>query len=241
MTQELLLENELLKERCSFVAQLLRPFVHQICNDVTYLSSTLEWARERICDATVSASLTEATDHAVEMCHHLRNWSAYLQPAKKENLRFARVRSILEDAIDKAETTLPVTIHDGLDGAEGLLEPDALTRSFVALFNNAAEAGASHVEIHLAPTPEGVDLSVWDDGSGFKDGYLSQAVIPFVTGKGYKHHGLGLSLPQSFAADHRGSLHIISSPCDTRVTLHLPMPLRERAQGHSGKVRTLNS
>lgn len=239
MTQELLLGNELLKERCSFVSQLLRPFVHQICNDVTYLSSTLEWARERTSDATVSAAMTEATDHAVEMCRHLRDWSADLQPAKQENFCFAGVRDVTNEAIEKARANLPVSIRDGLNGAEGFLEPDVMTRSLVALFSNAVEAGASHVEIHLAPTPNGVNLAVCDDGPGFKDGYLSQAVIPFVTGKGYKHHGLGLSLAQSCAADHQGSLHIISSPCDTRVTLRLALPLREPARRHPGRLRTL--
>ena len=84
-----------------------------------------------------------------------------------------------------------------------------------AITNAARHAGARRIEISFVFQPEGMTLSVRDDGSGFSSG---------AGPKTGKHNGLGLSIMKYRADLLGGKLEIRSDSSGTTVTCTTPGP-----------------
>lgn len=88
-------------------------------------------------------------------------------------------------------------------------EPGALTRLFVILLTNAAEAldgcGAPAVEIVGRADDAAVTIEVADSGPGITPDMLGRLFEPFATGKA-GGMGLGLAIAQAIAQRHGGAL-----------------------------------
>ena len=71
-----------------------------------------------------------------------------------------------------------------------------------------------------------IAVSIEDDGPGVPPGLAERIFYPLVSGR-EGGTGLGLSLAQSFVAQHHGLIEFESVPGRTRFTILLPV--RERA------------
>jgi two-component system sensor histidine kinase RegB len=102
--------------------------------------------------------------------------------------------------------------HDyrDLDGVSVPASP-ALRQAISSLLDNAADASPAGLGLHASAGPEGLLVSVVDDGPGFADAQLMGMGRPYQSSKG-PGHGLGLFLAANLARRLGGRLEASNRP-----------------------------
>ena len=129
---------------------------------------------------------------------------------------------------------------------EVTLVPEDIARVIANLVTNACQAMAEKARgagenytpeliVGTAGTPEGVVITVRDNGPGVTPETMEKMFNPFFTTRNTSHNtGLGLSLSHDIAREHGGDIRVESEPgeyTEMRVLLPVePTPLRERGQ-----------
>src|SRR5262249_15162423 len=102
-----------------------------------------------------------------------------------------------------------------------------ITQILLNLLGNAHDAvvgtSGSWVRIGVSASPDAVELSVVDSGSGIPPEIRSRIMEPFFTTKELgKGTGLGLSVSKGLAEANRGTLRYDDQAPHTRFVLRLP-------------------
>jgi two-component system nitrogen regulation sensor histidine kinase GlnL len=117
-------------------------------------------------------------------------------------------------------------------------DKEQLIQAILNVARNAAQATSARGEIRMSTRiarqvtiarmryRHAIAVSVEDDGPGVPPGLAERIFYPLVSGR-EGGTGLGLSLAQSFVAQHHGLIEFESVPGRTRFTILLPV--RERA------------
>ncbi|HYD44404.1 MAG TPA: ATP-binding protein [Phenylobacterium sp.] len=149
---------------------------------------------------------------------------------RMEELSSVRAGDLLEDiaaAWRARRGAVPLTyVGEDLEGAVLAAEP-ALRQAIDNLLDNAAEASPGGVALRAARTPEGLELSVLDDGPGFAAAQLAAVGKPLQSTKG-AGRGLGLFLAAALARRLGGRLTAANRPeggAVVRLVLPLMRPL----------------
>jgi signal transduction histidine kinase len=91
------------------------------------------------------------------------------------------------------------------------------------LVENAAQAGATRVEIAFASGPQGVEVQFRDDGPGISPGNRGKIYDPFFTTRRETGGtGLGLGIVRALAEAHGGSIALLDNAEGTVFSLRLP-------------------
>lgn len=111
-------------------------------------------------------------------------------------------------------------------------DADRLAQALLNLVRNALQSGASDVALRTrAEIPAsigeqqyrlGIRLEIADNGRGVPEDLAERIFLPLVSGRA-EGSGLGLSLAQQVAREHRGTLAYRSRPGHTVFTLLLPV------------------
>ncbi|GAB4525044.1 MAG: hypothetical protein Fur0018_09140 [Anaerolineales bacterium] len=106
-----------------------------------------------------------------------------------------------------------------------LADSTQLTRAIGNLLQNAMEAEATqiHIHIHHAEEKGFVALDIHDDGKGIPADIQDKVWTTFYTDKGAAHHGLGLTAALHIITQLQGQLSLESSP-GQGTTLHIRLP-----------------
>ena len=86
------------------------------------------------------------------------------------------------------------------------------------------------IRITVRPTPEGVAITVCDNGPGIDPGIVDKIMEPHFTTKAGRVRfglGMGMSIVRSIIADHGGTLVICSHPGSTTMRISLPTQPQE--------------
>ena len=86
------------------------------------------------------------------------------------------------------------------------------------------------IRITVRPTPEGVSVTVHDNGPGIDPGIVDKIMEPHFTTKAGRVRfglGMGMSIVRSIIADHGGTLTIDSHPGSTIMRISLPAQSHE--------------
>ena len=86
------------------------------------------------------------------------------------------------------------------------------------LVANAARYAAARVTAALVETPEGLSLTVEDDGPGFARETIERVTDPYFTGERGEHFGLGLYICKMLCGLHGGWLKTENGPFGAKVT-----------------------
>ncbi|PDQ21875.1 two-component sensor histidine kinase [Mesorhizobium sanjuanii] len=99
-----------------------------------------------------------------------------------------------------------------------------LEQVLINLFQNALEAldgrYDAHVQVSAEEMPNGVIVSVSDNGPGIPPAMLKSLFTPFNTSK-EKGLGLGLVISRDIVADYGGRIEVASGDSGTSFTIHL--------------------
>ncbi|MEE9606495.1 MAG: PAS domain-containing protein [Myxococcota bacterium] len=177
-------------------------------------------SQARRCGEIVSNVLSFASDLPAE------KWPADLNCA----VRRAGDRTRAEAR--KRGATLSLDLSEALPRVR--MNPSDVEQAVVHLIHNAMDAGdAVRVTLHTEATPEGVRLSVSDDGEGIEPGVVDRIFDPFFgTRESEGGSGLGLSVVHGVVVDHGGRIRVDSEPgAGTAVTIDLPLSAEPRGGG----------
>ena len=86
------------------------------------------------------------------------------------------------------------------------------------------------IRITVRPTPEGVSVTIHDNGPGIDPGIVDKIMEPHFTTKAGRVRfglGMGMSIVRSIIADHGGTLTIDSHPGSTIMRISLPAQSHE--------------
>ncbi|MCC6217617.1 MAG: hybrid sensor histidine kinase/response regulator [Polyangiaceae bacterium] len=97
---------------------------------------------------------------------------------------------------------------------DGRLITRAIENLVVNAIHHSPEGGT--VRVRGAPTPEGCELEVIDQGPGVPDAVKEEVFVKFKTadrsGRGRKGYGLGLYMVRATAELHEGSVEVLDAP-----------------------------
>jgi signal transduction histidine kinase len=145
------------------------------------------------------------------------------------------------DVVRSLETTLAVLDHQVKRGIEVIrnyqpvpLVVDSfgteLNQVWTNLIQNAVDAmaGKGKLRIRTFRQEDSVVVEIGDDGPGIPAEIRCHIFDPFFTTKGVgEGTGLGLDTVQRIVRKHRGDIHVISGPGDTRFQVWLPFARSE--------------
>jgi signal transduction histidine kinase len=130
--------------------------------------------------------------------------------------------SLLDSAVQDPEFQVPteLQIESDVVGVHG--DPAQIARVVREVLYNAAEAGASQVDINARREGEDILLTVRDDGEGISNVRNSAIFDPFFTTR-EGQLGLGLSIARRILQQHDGSISVTAAePQGTLVSIRLP-------------------
>jgi len=136
--------------------------------------------------------------------------------------------TLLQDSITQMQGELPDTgleFHiDGATDTQLQLDVPACVRAFAGVLRNAAEAGATTVNLHVATQGDRAVITISDNGGGIEARWLPRVSEPFFTTRRTNGaSGLGLTLVQEIVRRHGGTLKIDSAQGQgTTLTVQLP-------------------
>jgi two-component system OmpR family sensor kinase len=221
---------------------------HELRTPVAVIKAELESAlRAGAGDPEGRAALLAA----VEECDHLAQLAEDLLvvartgdgelPVRREPLDprdlLERVRGRFADRARERGRVIRVEVHgeragahDGRAGAHdgSLVYADELRmrQALGNLVDNALRHGEGEIVLRSRPTPQGVELDVSDEGTGFAPDIAGRAFERFARGDGARTRGgtgLGLSIVRAIAEAHGGGTRLMPGP-GTTVRVWLPDP-----------------
>ncbi len=157
----------------------------------------------------------------------------------------AIINEIVETVAQRAEEA-GVTIRWQPDDAfpKLLCDPEGISRAVLNVVTNAIDAveeqpdGRVEIAVELDELQEAVRITVRDNGPGIPADTLPEIFNLFVSTKGARGTGLGLTVSRKILREHGGDITVKSSPqTGSRFTLSFPFDLGGRADaGSSGTV-----
>lgn len=189
------------QEKMASLGTLAAGLAHEIGNPLASLSSELEML-ERLWDPEdARRSLPVLRDLVRRMAKLLRELVDLGRPSSDEAARFAP-RDVMEEVArlirhDPRSHGIEVSVAVDQDAGTLCTSRDRLSQVLVNLGLNALDALAGHGRVEFragpAPTGDGVQLTVGDDGPGVPVEAREHVFDPFYTTKG-PGHGTGLGL-----------------------------------------------
>jgi len=122
-----------------------------------------------------------------------------------------------------------------------LFDPEALSRAILNVVTNALDAvedrSGATVSIHVACDTEAgrVRVTVGDNGDGMSPETIAEIFNLFVSTKGARGTGLGLTVSRKILREHGGDIRVTSRPGEGS-TFVLEFPLRTEGDGQSGSA-----
>jgi len=216
-------------EHMAALGRLAAEVAHEINNPLAFIHANLSVARGKVTDAEVEALLAESgegVERVAAIVADMQTW-ARADPAMSEPVSLTRVAwsalTLLRSRLRRRPVEVETKLDDtpSVDGSEGRLVQVATN-----LITNALDAIDSEgtIRVETGKTARGeAFLRVSDDGSGMSAEVLAAARRPFFSTKQEHGMGLGLSVCDAIAEEHRGTLEIESERGEgTTVSLILP-------------------
>lgn len=208
-------------QRYAAWGEVARRLAHEIKNPLTPIQLSAERLQHRLgakLDPAESEILERSTHTIVNQVSALKGmvdaFSRYarspepdLQPVDLNML----VREVLE-LYGSSRIGLALELTPGLPAVAG--DSVKLRQVIHNLLQNAehamAEVAAPRVVVRTEPAPEGVRLSVADNGPGFPEELMGRLFEPYVTTKS-KGTGLGLAIVKKIVEEHNGAISIFNA------------------------------
>jgi two-component system, NtrC family, sensor histidine kinase HydH len=232
-------------ERLAALGQMSAGLAHEIRNPLAVIRGSAEMLEQKIGASNPLAG--ELAGYISTEVNRLGSLvSRFLDFARP--LRAERYPAPLTALVDRALATVaeswrgaPVRVEKTF--APGLpeipIDENLLDRAFVNLVQNAYEAmgdAGGTLRFSLAPAYSGgragIEARIEDTGPGVPAEMCEQIFNPFVTTK-KTGVGLGLSIVSKIVDEHRGTIHLESSPRGARFVVFLPAAAETASAEHA--------
>jgi len=201
---------------------------HDLANPLNAISMNAELLR-LLTEKNQIERVREVVERLVTDCSRcsrfLRELRQFADAVKVRPRETATVQAL----IDAAEIVARAQVTDkfpeiALSGGEIALsaQRQSMELALAALLRNAAEAGATRVQIGAEQHADGLYVRVADNGSGIADAVAAKLGATLVSNRRAQGNiGLGVLLCSYVARAHGGDLALASEPGNTVATLRL--------------------
>ncbi|MBE0617663.1 MAG: hypothetical protein IH608_07030 [Proteobacteria bacterium] len=214
LTQVKRLEEELRRsDRLAAVGRLAAGLAHEIPNPLASLSGSAEVLRQGAVPGGDDARLLEIVLRETERLNRLvTNFLHYARPGAGERVPVAlhdlveQVAFFFRQARGRETFTLDNRVPESLSLRA---DPAQVEQLLLNLFRNSVEAapGGLRVTVTAAEGPQGIKVSVGDDGPGVPAAVAERIFEPFFTAK-EGGTGLGLATVHRIMENHGGSVRL---------------------------------
>ncbi|HEV2326582.1 MAG TPA: HAMP domain-containing sensor histidine kinase, partial [Terracidiphilus sp.] len=210
------------------VSHDLRHYLAAIYANSEFLASGSVPAAER---SEVLAEIRNAVDGTTEMLESLLMFG-------RTGTGLRRSRQLMTTLVERAfhlvrghpdAAQVEFDLHSGEPTAtEAFVDAKQIERAIYNLLLNACQAPRpdgtpARIAITLVAREQEIEIDVSDNGNGVPPGILATLFEPFVSEGKHKGSGLGLTLTQSIAVEHGGSVALVSSiPGETIFRMQIP-------------------
>lgn len=242
-----LLEKHSHVERMTFWNELAAAMSHEIRNPLVAISTFAQLLPERYADPEFRNEFRNVAAQEIDRLNGITEQITAFAHPPEPVFKDLDIGQVLEKSVplarqrDKAFAKTPVslTVAPNLPPLVG--DERALKECFAHLIVNALEAVAKESKpaiqvtsdmLHVNGQPDGIVVSIRDNGQGIPADMLCKVFSPFCTTKA-RGMGLGLAIAQRTILDHGGQIQLDSTKAGTGVTITLPI---ERATGKTQPV-----
>ncbi|HSJ10102.1 MAG TPA: ATP-binding protein [Longimicrobiales bacterium] len=225
-------------ERLAAVGELAGQVAHEVNNPIAIIS-----AKSRLLLRDGATALPERTAQEIGKIAELADRVAriaqgllsYCRPAPGARapldvrLPVRRALTYVEVRARESGVRISDELPDNLPAVPA--NASELEQVFLNLFLNALDAmpAGGSLCVRAAAADGTVAVQVTDTGTGVAADIRTRVFEPFLTTKGGKGSGLGLSICQGLLRSHGGDIALESEPgCGCRVTVTLPVAARPR-------------
>jgi signal transduction histidine kinase len=224
-------------ERLASIGTLATGIAHEINNPLGGIVLSAEYALAAQDAPDGSDVVTSALADIVQQANRGGQIvKSVLQFARREPTeRWANdlnqiIRAALDatrSSIEKVGVFMEIELDEALPHVR--INPFEMQQVLVNVIQNAVEAGGSRTRITIRSEriPEGVRVTVEDNGPGLSEPEQRRVFDPFYTTRQKEGGtGLGLSIAHGIVAQHEGEISLVSEPgWGTKVTVQLPVEL----------------
>ncbi|MDD1613667.1 MAG: ATP-binding protein [Methylococcaceae bacterium] len=204
--------------------EVARRLAHEIKNPLTPIQLSAERLQHKLADKlepTDADILQRSTRTIVQQVEAMKemvdDFSEYAKPSKKQTVDID-LPSLVQEVL--ALYALKSGVKFKTDYEAGLLvingDPVSIRQVLHNLIKNALEAIDAHglIEISLHRVQKNntdfIEIALYDDGPGIKDGQIEKIFEPYVTTKA-KGTGLGLAIVKKIIEEHGGAIWVDTS------------------------------
>jgi signal transduction histidine kinase len=199
------------QEKMAAFGLLAAGIAHEVGNPLTSVSSLVQILQRREMDAYTLEKLGLVSGQLQRICTILRELIEFSRPASSERTRVS-LGDILAEALNIAKYYKRTRGRIQAPEVPADLPPlfavrDQLVQVFLNLILNAMDAvdRDGRIELAVRRVPQGVEVTVRDNGSGIAPQDAGRLFQPYFTTK--KHGtGLGLFVTQKLVAEHGGTV-----------------------------------
>jgi signal transduction histidine kinase len=206
------------------LARMAAMVAHEIRNPIGVIRSAAELVGARSGPMLGERDREALADVLGEVDRLRRMTEDFLDLSREPRLEAVPVdvAELAADAARALSRTHPsVAVRVEVPAARALADPGRTRQVLANLLVNAAEAGATSVEITGAHADGVIRLALQDDGPGIPPALRARLFDPFVTGRA-GGTGLGLAISRRMVQRQGGSLEHVPSPRGARFEVRLP-------------------
>ena len=252
LTVERMLEaKEEQLERAAFWTELAAAMSHEIRNPLVAIKTFAQLLPERYQDDDFRSEFSSTVNAEVDRLNGIIDQISRFAHPRALELKQLSISHAIKRGLDMALQTsasegiwVDTSIDEDLPSIDG--DETALAECVAHLIANAMEAlaGRDNPKIVLAARefrdgdmPQGIAVSVKDNGPGIRQDIRSKVFSPFCTTKA-RGMGLGLPIVKRTVVDHGGRIQIECTGQGTCVTVLLPSkPQKEKHETHTDRGR----
>jgi signal transduction histidine kinase len=223
-------------ERLAAIGQTIAAISHHIKNILQGLQSGGDLIKLGLDDQNLEmarqgwAIMHKNQGKIYDLVLDMLNFSKEREPVLEETALPVLVKEVLELALGR-RTDRPVKVETRFDShlVTVLADAEGLHRALLNVVSNALDAVAEvpepriTVETHGSADGKWAEIIVADNGCGIPPEKLAEIFKPFVSSKGSRGTGLGLTVTRKILREHGGDVLVQSTPGQgSRFTLRLP-------------------
>jgi signal transduction histidine kinase len=225
MRREILQANRdlLESERLATIGRMARSVSHDLRHYLSAIYANSEFLASGTLPADerndVLAEIRTAVDGTTEMLESLLMFSRTGTPMRRTRQSIAaladRALNLVHAHPDAAGVSMTLSAENAL-ASEACVDGKQLERALYNLLLNGCQAARDTgvhpaVKVSIDARDEELDIEFADNGIGVPSSIRATLFDPFVSEGKHKGSGLGLTLAQAIAADHGGSVVLVSS------------------------------
>jgi nitrogen fixation/metabolism regulation signal transduction histidine kinase len=213
-------------ERLAVVGRMLAQITHEVRNPLNAMSLNAELLNDEVEGKEATAMLETITEE-IRRLETLTGRYLHLSRPRVPQMSTVDPEHLITELLRAEGPALEqmgvkVELQASTEGPT-TLDADAVSRAVRNLVRNAAEAGATHVDLRLICTDTRLSMTVTDNGPGLSEEQLEQAFDPFFTTKA-RGTGLGLAISRQELEEISGNLEFDSEYSDgARFKLTVPL------------------